>query len=309
MDCTPTFSTPRLLLTPLQLSDAAPIQQLFPHWEVVRYLDSRVPWPYPADGALEYVRDIALPRIEQGLEWHWMIRLAHAPSQCIGSVSLYDEPGNHRGFWLAPQWQGQGYMREVCEVINQYWFQTLGRPTLQVPKAAGNLASRRISEREGMRLIDTCEGHFVGGPMPKQTWELTRDQWLRNQNAASPPSAPAHAELASTLLDLEQCLLRQDARYDRALLSALIADDFTEFGASGKVWHKADVLLGLPNQVFRARTISGFQLRILAENAALVTYICHSSTTSLRSSVWCQRDGRWQMTFHQGTPIAPASAG
>lgn len=110
-----------------------------------------------------------------------MIRLAQDPSQCIGSVSLHDQPGNHRGFWLAPQWQGQGYMREVCEVINRYWFETLGRPTLQVPKAADNVASRRISEREGMRLIDTVHGSFVSGPMPKQTWELTRDEWLKRR--------------------------------------------------------------------------------------------------------------------------------
>lgn len=58
----PTFQTRRLILTPLELTDAPAIQQLFPHWEVVRYLDSRVPWPYPDDGALAYVRDHALPR-------------------------------------------------------------------------------------------------------------------------------------------------------------------------------------------------------------------------------------------------------
>ncbi len=57
MDCIPTLYTRRLILTPLQLSDAAAVQQLFPQWEVVRYLDSRVPWPYPDDGALVYVRD------------------------------------------------------------------------------------------------------------------------------------------------------------------------------------------------------------------------------------------------------------
>ena len=29
-------------------------------WEVVRYLDRRVPWPYPEDGALVYLRDVGL---------------------------------------------------------------------------------------------------------------------------------------------------------------------------------------------------------------------------------------------------------
>ncbi|WP_263264179.1 GNAT family N-acetyltransferase [Pseudomonas sp. RIT-PI-S] len=175
----PTFHTPRLILTPLALADAPAIQQLFPHWEVVRYLDSRVPWPYPADGALTYVRDQALPAMAEGSEWHWMIRLAEEPAQRIGSICLYDQPGNHRGFWLAPPWQGQGYIREACEAINAYWFVTLKRPLMQVPKAAGNAASRRVSEREGMRLVDTAEGSFVCGWMQKHTWEITREAWLK----------------------------------------------------------------------------------------------------------------------------------
>lgn len=182
MESLPTFHTVRLLLTPLQLSDVPDIQRHFPHWEVVRYLDSRVPWPYPEDGALTYVRDVALPAIEAGQEWHWMIRLAADPAHSIGSICLYDQPGNHRGFWLSPPWQGKGYMREACEVINAYWFETLKRPLMQVPKAAGNHASRRVSEREGMRKVDVREGSFVGGPMLKETWELTREEWLRERS-------------------------------------------------------------------------------------------------------------------------------
>lgn len=173
------FKTPRLLLTPLQLTDAPAIQQLFPHWEIVRYLDARVPWPYPDDGALGYVRDIALPAIADGREWHWMIRLAAQPTQRIGSISLYDQPGNHRGFWLGQRWQGHGYMREACQVINGFWFETLGRPVMQVPKAVANSGSRRVSEHEGMRLIGTEEGHFVSGPMRKEIWEMTRAQWKK----------------------------------------------------------------------------------------------------------------------------------
>ncbi|MFJ3483435.1 GNAT family N-acetyltransferase [Pseudomonas sp. NPDC090202] len=182
MDSTaiPTFTTRRLTLTPLQLEDASAIQQLFPHWDVVRYLDSRVPWPYPDDGALAYVRDHALPAVAEGREWHWMIRL-NDDGRAIGSISLYDEPGNNRGFWLAPQWQGNGYMREACEFINVYWFETLQRPVMQVPKAIDNLASRRVSEREGMRLIGVRTGHFVSGELDKEIWELTRGEWLARQ--------------------------------------------------------------------------------------------------------------------------------
>lgn len=185
MDSAPTLRTARLALTPLQLTDAPLIQQLFAHWEVVRFLDSRVPWPYPADGAVSYLRDQAFPAIERGEEWHWMIRLTDAREQAIGSISLYDQPGNNRGFWLAPQWQGHGYMSEACEVVNRYWFETLNRPVMQVPKAIGNHASRRVSEREGMTLVSVSEAQFVSGAMGKEIWELTREQWLKKRTLHS----------------------------------------------------------------------------------------------------------------------------
>ncbi|MGA7350150.1 MAG: GNAT family N-acetyltransferase [Acidobacteriaceae bacterium] len=83
----PTLETARLLLRPLQLSDAEQVQILFPHWEVVQYLNAVVPWPYPPDGALTYYRDRALPAVERGDEWHWTLRLKENPGQIIGGIN------------------------------------------------------------------------------------------------------------------------------------------------------------------------------------------------------------------------------
>ncbi len=112
-----------------------------------------------------------------------MIRLGPATGPRIGSISLYDQPGNNRGFWLAPPWQGQGqgYMSEAFAVINAFWFETLGRPLMRVPKAVENRASRALSLREGMRKVETREDRFVCGPMLKDIWELTREEWLGNR--------------------------------------------------------------------------------------------------------------------------------
>lgn len=179
MQRSPTLYTERLILRPLELADAEAIQQHFPHWEVVRYLNALVPWPYPADGALTYLRDIALPAVARCEEWHWSIRLKSAPEQLIGNVSLMNETDNNRGFWLSPLWQGQGLMTEASAAVTQYWFEDLDRSLLRVPKAAPNLASRRLSERTGMRLIHSDEGDFVGGRFPKDLWEITREEWRR----------------------------------------------------------------------------------------------------------------------------------
>lgn len=292
MDSTPTLRTERLVLTPLQLDDAPSIQRLFPHWEVVRYLDSHVPWPYPDDGALQFVRDIALPAIARGEAWHWVIRLADESDQAIGCVSLHDQPDNHRGFWLSPPWQGQGYMSEACAAVNRFWFQTLGRPTMRVPKAADNLASRRISAREGMRLLRVQDGHFVSGPIRQETWELTRDTWLHQQRVV----------LEATLVGLEQALLNQQIRSDAAALQRLLADDFLEFGASGRVWRKMEVIDALLHETFTPRALHDCQVRLLADEVAQVTYTCVGQTPTLRSSIWRRSDDGWQMVFHQGTP-------
>ena len=92
-------------LRPLELADAEPVQKLFPHWEIVKYLANRVPWPYPDNGALTYYRDDALPAMALGDERHWSLRLKSAPDQLIGVVSLLRGENNNRGFWLGLPWQ------------------------------------------------------------------------------------------------------------------------------------------------------------------------------------------------------------
>lgn len=185
----PTLHTSRLLLTPLQLTDAPAIQRIFPQWEIVRYLANRVPWPYPADGALQYVRDVALPGMARGSEWHWALRPLEHPAQLIGLISLYEEAGNNRGFWLDPQWQGRGLMQEACTVVTEYWFETLHKPVLQAPKAVANLASLRMSERNGMRLVASGESDYVCGRLPSQVWEITREEWQEQRKSPKADAA------------------------------------------------------------------------------------------------------------------------
>ena len=170
-------TTERLLLRPLELADATQIQALFPHWEIVRYLLNRVPWPYPPDGALHYCRDIALPQIERGEAWHWTLRLRLDPSNLIGLISLVKGDEDNRGFWLGLPWHGQGLMSEACTWANDYWFDQLGMPILRVAKAAANTTSRRISEKQGMRLVGHGERDYVSGRYPSEIWEITAEEW------------------------------------------------------------------------------------------------------------------------------------
>jgi len=171
------LTTERLILRPLHLSDADQAQRLFPTWEIVKYLNAKVPWPFPADGVLSFYRDVSLPAIERGDEWHWTLRLKNAPDDLIGAISLHRSDQVNRGFWLGQPWQGQGLMTEAVCAINDFWFDVLGFDALRVPKAAENCASRRISEKTGMRIVARCESEYVCGRLLTEIWEITAREW------------------------------------------------------------------------------------------------------------------------------------
>lgn len=183
---TESLETKRLWLRPLALEDADQIQALFPQWEIVRFLNAAIPWPYPPDGALTWCRDIALPQIVRGHAWHWTMRPKTQPEEVAGLVSLMTGEENNRGFWVALPWQRQGLASEAADAVTDYWFDVLGFPVLRAPKAVINVASRRISERQGMRIVRTEDKDYVSGRVAEEIWEITADQWrARRQTTAT----------------------------------------------------------------------------------------------------------------------------
>lgn len=118
-------------------------------------------------------------------------------------------------------------------------------------------------------------------------------------------------EIADHLRQLEERLLDPAVRKDPAVASHLIADDFLEFGSSGRTFDKAAILETLSNEPPSPPILlTHFAARSLAADAVLITYrttrhdpSCNPTTSSNRSSIWVHRDNRWQITFHQGTPI------
>ncbi|MDQ0464198.1 RimJ/RimL family protein N-acetyltransferase [Caulobacter ginsengisoli] len=171
------LETDRLRLLPLTLADAPAIQQRFPRWEIVRWMDAVIPWPYPDDGALTYLSKVALPAMAEGRAWHWSLRPRAEPQTLIGVISLMDQEDNNRGLWLSPEWQGQGLMTEAADAVTDFWFEDLDRSVLRIPKAAGNGPSRRLSERRGMRVIASFPKATVSGEHLSELWEITRDEW------------------------------------------------------------------------------------------------------------------------------------
>ena len=68
-------------------------------------------------------------------------------------------------------------MTEACDAVTEYWFNVLKFPVLRVTKALRMTASRRISERQGMRVISTEDRGYVSGKIPSDLWEITAEEW------------------------------------------------------------------------------------------------------------------------------------
>jgi ribosomal-protein-alanine N-acetyltransferase len=176
------LESPRLILRPLELADAVRTQQLFPHWEIVKHLANRFPWPFPPDQALTYYRDMALPAMARGDEWHWTLRLRTDPAEHIGCISLFKGDSGNRGFWLGLPWHRQGLMGEAVDAVNDFWFDVLGFAEMRVSKAIANIGSRRISEKNGMRIIETKDNDYISGRLPTEVWAITAEEWRRHRS-------------------------------------------------------------------------------------------------------------------------------
>ena len=103
---------------------------------------------------------------------------------------------------------------------------------------------------------------------------------------------------------LEKKLLVSATRKSINTLDGLLADDFKEFGKSGLVYNKQDILSRLPNEEPREFNAKYFEVKSLGDTAYLINFrTLESGIEVLRSSIWISIDGRLQMVFHQGTEI------
>lgn len=109
-------------------------------------------------------------------------------------------------------------------------------------------------------------------------------------------------DMARTLINFEMELVSPPVRANPDRLNELIAEDFEEFGSSGKVITKADVLKA--DGQIPAYDLSDFSVRYLGDRAALVKYRARApGHSSYRSSIWVSLESRWQLLHHQFTVV------
>jgi hypothetical protein len=117
-------------------------------------------------------------------------------------------------------------------------------------------------------------------------------------------------DIAEHLRALELELLTNTTRKNAARVSSLLADTFREFGSSGRVYPKNDIIIALQEEAPVSISLMNFEMMLLSEGVALVTYQSQKDqqdappSTALRSSIWIQNGDDWRMIFHQGTKLS-----
>jgi hypothetical protein len=108
------------------------------------------------------------------------------------------------------------------------------------------------------------------------------------------------------LVALERRLLDPTTRRDPGAVTALLANSFVEFGSSGRVYTKSEIVAELSAETQQEVEAFDFATRELAPGVVQVTYGSRrNGDETLRSSIWLNGDKGWQIVFHQGTKVPP----
>jgi hypothetical protein len=118
---------------------------------------------------------------------------------------------------------------------------------------------------------------------------------------------PTDEEVSAHLIRCECALLDPAVRRDRAQVEELLAEDFLEFGSSGRVWNRQTIVDSLASESLNSLAAEEMHCVPIGADVGLVTYravrtdASGARTETLRSSLWIKEAGKWRMRFHQGT--------
>ncbi|WP_406281787.1 DUF4440 domain-containing protein [Streptomyces sp. NBC_00209] len=106
-------------------------------------------------------------------------------------------------------------------------------------------------------------------------------------------------------------LLDPAVRASPEAVTELLDPDFAEFGASGRRYDRASVLVvtSAVEDDDPGPDVSELRGTLLAPDLVHLTYVTERNGLLFRrSSLWRRTGERWRLYFHQGTPAGPARA-
>jgi RimJ/RimL family protein N-acetyltransferase len=181
-----TLTTKRLNLRQWQERDLEPFSQLNADPQVMAY------FPAPLDRAESDALAHRCKDLIQQRGWgFWAVELRHS-KEFVGFLGLHiprDDlpcsPCVEIGWRLAVTHWGKGYATEAASDVLRFGFERLGLSEVVSFTTIGNLRSRRVMERLGMRdTISTFEHPAIPAGDPLRThclYRLSKGEWQSHQ--------------------------------------------------------------------------------------------------------------------------------
>lgn len=158
------LETERLRLRPFGLSEAERLCSLINDWDVVRWLNHKIPFPYARADSEAWIAHVraqhahAAPRT-----FALALREGDALIGCVGVDEVTGRIGQV-GYWIGKAYWGHGFAAEACTAMTNYAFASLGLACLHAGVARGNSRSARALAKAGFTPIGE-------GPFPVATHE------------------------------------------------------------------------------------------------------------------------------------------
>ncbi|MFC4891652.1 DUF4440 domain-containing protein [Pseudofrancisella aestuarii] len=107
------------------------------------------------------------------------------------------------------------------------------------------------------------------------------------------------------LKELEESLWIEATRFDHTYMNNILDPDFFEFGRSGKIYSRSEVLSHEYQEILAKIPLENFKVHNISDSVKQVTYISEVGKEKLRAnrnSIWILKRNKWLLKFHQGTP-------
>ena len=172
-----TLKTARLILRPPVPADAGILERFLQDRRIAE-TTSAIPHPYPAGGALEWIRRVGEGQRE-GSVAAFVICLK-STGDIVGVISLMADKGEMKaGYWIAvPHW-GNGYATEALHRLIRYGFNRLHLPRISACHFAHNPASGRVMQKagllfEGIQPNGSCRGEQLHD---RASYGISAEEW------------------------------------------------------------------------------------------------------------------------------------
>ncbi|KAG0333785.1 hypothetical protein BG000_008874 [Podila horticola] len=174
----PRWLTPTIQLSPWLPSDRDALVLYLNMPEIYSYINGP-PFPYLPSDADAWIRGRPYDMTKNGTPLNYCIRDMSKGGKPIGSVYVSAdsddnlEDNDDLGYWLSPEYQGQGIMAKALKlVLQEVSIKEVGKRKFNGRAHVGNWASRRTMEKAGFVHYPELETTTIKDGKEVPTWTL-----------------------------------------------------------------------------------------------------------------------------------------